>query len=171
MTPGSDRARLDLLPFALSDADALFLIRGDAEAMRHWDWPGDTSPEETAAVVRGILRDVEAGTAGFWTVRRASDGAFVGVVDLSEIDGQEADLGFMIRRDFWGQGYALAAATLAVRNAWSMGLARLRARIHADNTRSQKLLERLGFAPQDERRVEVRPGVTKQCRFFLLQRV
>jgi len=51
-----------------------------------------------------------------------------------------------------------------------MGLARLRARIHADNARSQKLLERLGFALQDERNIEVRLGVTKPCRFFLLQR-
>ena len=162
--------RLNLSPFSFADADELFLIRGDADAMLYWDWPGDATREDTHTVARGMLEDIGTGTARIWTARRASDGAFVGVVDLSEIDGHEADLGFMIRRDFWGRGYAFGAATLAVLNAWAMGLVRLRARIHTDNMRSQRLLERLGFAVYEERAFEVRPGVTKSCRFFSLEK-
>ena len=161
------RTRLNLAPFSLADADELFLIRGDEEAMRYWDWPADNTREETHSVARRMLDNVGTGSAKIWTVR-LGDGAFVGVVDLSEIAANEADLGFMIRRDYWGRGYACGAATLAILNAHALGLARLRARIHTDNLRSRKLLERLGFRAGETRDVAIRPGMTKACQFFAL---
>jgi len=161
-------ARLNLSPFALSDADELFLIRGDSEAMRYWDWPADKSRMGTLVVAREMLHDASTGAAKIWTAR-LGDGAFVGVVDLSAIMAHEADLGFMIRRDYWGRGYAFGAAMLAILNAKALGMARLKARIHADNLRSRKLLERLGFAAGETRDMEIRPGVAKRCQFFALE--
>jgi [ribosomal protein S5]-alanine N-acetyltransferase len=154
-------------PFALSDVGKLFQIRGDEEAMRHWDWPADESLSDTEHVAQQMLKDMRAGTAKFWTVR-LSDGTFVGVVDLSEIADGEADLGFMIRRDHWGKSYAFGACMLAIMNAHAMQLHRLKARIHADNQRSRKLLQRLGFSSVETRDMEIRPGVTKRCEFFAL---
>ena len=161
-------ARLNLTPFVLGDADELFLIRGDEEAMRYWDWPADKSRVGTHVVAREMLHDASTGAAKIWTVR-LDDGAFVGIVDLSAIWAHEADLGFMIRRDYWGRGYAFGAATLAVLNARALGMTRLKARIHTDNLRSRKLLERLGFAAGETRDMEVRPGVVKRCQFFALE--
>jgi RimJ/RimL family protein N-acetyltransferase len=57
---------------------------------------------------------------------------------------------------------------LVIMNAQAMKLKRLNARIHADNQRSRKLLQRLGFAPIATREMEIRPGVTKPCEFFAL---
>lgn len=164
---GLTQSRLNLAPFALTDTGDLFQIRGDEEAMRHWDWPSDKTLAETEFIARQMLEDVNAGTAKIWTVR-LSDGAFVGVADLSEIANGEADLGFMIRRDHWGKSYGFGACTLAILNAQAMKLRRLKARIHADNMRSRKLLQRLGFSSAGRRDVGVRPGVTKACEFFVL---
>jgi [ribosomal protein S5]-alanine N-acetyltransferase len=159
--------RINFTPFSLSDAGELFQIRGDEDAMRYWDWPADETLNDTEFVARGMLEDMSAGTAKIWTVR-LSDGTFVGVVDLSEIANGEADIGFMIRRDHWGKSYAFGACTLAIVNAQAMKLRRLKARIHADNQRSRKLLQRLGFSPVETRDVEIRPGLTKSCEFFVL---
>jgi ribosomal-protein-alanine N-acetyltransferase len=159
--------RIAFAPFALVDAGELFQIRGDAEAMRYWDWPADNTPDDTKLVARGMLEDVHAGTAKIWTVR-LSDGTFVGVVDLSEIANGEADIGFMIRRDHWGKSYAFGACVLVIMNAQAMKLRKLKARIHADNQRSRKLLQRLGFSAIETREVEIRPGVTRPCEFFAL---
>ena len=159
--------RITFTPFSLADASVLFQIRGDEEAMRYWDWPADKALDDTELVARGMLEDVGAGTAKIWTVR-LSDDTFVGVVDLSEIANGEADLGFMIRRDHWGKSYAFGACVLAIMNAHAMKLHRLKARIHADNQRSRKLLQRLGFLPVATRDIEIRPGVTKACEFFAL---
>ncbi|HUO92141.1 MAG TPA: GNAT family N-acetyltransferase [Rhizomicrobium sp.] len=161
------QAQIHLTPFSLDDADELFLIRGDAEAMRYWDWPCDRTSADTRLVAQRMLEDVQTGTAKIWTVR-LEDRAFVGVVDLSEIANGEADLGFMIRRDFWGDGLAFGACVLALLNARAMNLHRLKARIHADNARSRKLLQRLGFAVAETRDVEIRAGVVKRCEFFAL---
>jgi [ribosomal protein S5]-alanine N-acetyltransferase len=156
------------MPFSLADAEELFLIRGDEEAMRHWDWPADKTAAETHDIARAMLEDVSAGTAKIWTVR-LSDGVFAGVVDLSEIADHEADLGFMIRRDHWGKSYAFGACMLAIMNAHAMKLRRLKSRIHTDNQRSRKLLLRLGFRPVETRDIEIRPGVMKRCDFFALE--
>lgn len=164
----SSRTRINLTPFALTDADELFLIRGDEDAMRYWDWPADKSRTVTHVVAREMLHDVGTGAAKIWTVR-LDDGAFVGVVDLSAVTAYEADLGFMIRRDYWGRGYAFGAATLAILNARALGLARLKARIHADNLRSRKLLKRLGFEAGETTGVAIRPGVVQKCQFFALE--
>ena len=161
------KSRINFTPFSLRDANELFQIRGDEEAMRHWDWPADRTPGDTERVAREMLDDVNTGTAKIWTVR-LDDGTFVGVVDLSAIANGEADIGFMIRRDHWGKSYAFGACMLVIMNAHAMRLKRLKARIHADNQRSRKLLQRLGFSPAAMRDVEIRPGVTKRCEFFAL---
>jgi ribosomal-protein-alanine N-acetyltransferase len=159
--------RIAFTPFSLSDVGELFQIRGDEEAMRYWDWPADKTLRDTEQVAREMLDDVHAGTAKIWTVR-LSDDTFVGLVDLSVIANGEADIGFMIRRDHWGKSYAFGAGMLVIMNAQAMKLKRLNARIHADNQRSRKLLQRLGFSSVATREMEIRPGVTKPCEFFAL---
>jgi len=160
--------RLSLEPFAASDADELFLIRGDSEAMEFWDWPADATREDTHAIARIMLDDMQSGAVRIWTARRIDDQAFVGVVDLTAVARNEADLGFMIRRDFWGNGYAAEAASAVMSLAWSEGIKRLAARTHSGNLRSRRLLEKLGFAIVSECEVEVRPGMEKRCAFFSL---
>jgi [ribosomal protein S5]-alanine N-acetyltransferase len=162
--------RLMLERFAFSDADDLFRIRSDAEAMEYWDWPADDAIEETRKIAQIMLDDMRGGASKIWTARRTANNGFAGVIDLSEIDGDEADLGFMVPRDLWGQGYAFEASSLVVAYAWSLGLTRLRARTHCGNARSNHLLEKLGFATYETREMEVRPGVTKRCQFFVLSR-
>jgi len=159
--------RIVFTPFALSDAGELFQIRSDEDAMRYWDWPADKTLGATEQVAQQMLDDANAGTAKIWTVR-LENGTFVGVVDLSVIANGEADIGFMIRRDHWGKSYAFGAGMLVIMNAHAMKLKRLKARIHVDNQRSRKLLQRLGFSPAGTRDVEIRPGVTKPCEFFAL---
>src|SRR5262245_47988721 len=161
--------RLSLEPFVLADTDELFSIRGDALAMAHWDWPGDTDIRQTQAVARMLVEDMRRGVGIYWTARLPA-GEFVGMVDLGELTAERAELGFMLRRDRWGQGYAHEAAAAAIAEAWKRGIATLTARIHAGNERSKSLLSRLGFLEVGARAVEIRPGVTRSCLFFELQR-
>lgn len=161
--------RLVLAPFSLSDASALFQIRGDAVAMEFWDWPADQTREETEAVAAAMLEEAALGATWIWTTRRTDDNGFVGIVDLSEIGQEEADLGFMLARECWGRGYALEATSAVIAHGWSEGLSRLCARTHAGNTRSRILLLKLGFVQSGERDFEVRPGVVKRCAFFTLK--
>lgn len=118
-----------------------------------------------------MLNDVASGAARIWTIQRASDATFVGVIDLTVPTPGNTDLGFMLRRDCWRQGFAFEAATAIIAFAWREGVTRLGARIHAGNTRSRHLLVKLGFAAADTRDVEIRPGVTRTCEYFSLAKL
>jgi RimJ/RimL family protein N-acetyltransferase len=165
--------RLRLIPLGAADAAELFTIRGDAEAMAYWDAPPDEHPELTAEVVSQLLRDVTADAALYWCARRRADERFVGLFDLSEIvPTQSADLGFMTVRSLWGGGFAFEACEAVIAQARRLGLVTLRARIHVGNSRSARLLARLGFTalgPPVRRRI--RPGIERDCMHFELRLV
>lgn len=161
-------SRLHLSPYRIDDADELFGIRGDGEAMAYWDWPADASVEQTRAVSASMLAGMERGTAAFWSARVAADASFAGLCDLSELDGSgSADLGFMFARRHWGKGYAREAVTAILNEAPRLGITAVRARVHADNVRSCRLLASLGFTQTAVLPThEIRPGVRKTCLVF-----
>ena len=161
-------ARLVLSEVTLEDARDVFEVRGDPEAMAYWDWPADPDPDATMAVVAGMIRNVSAGHAKYWTLRYRSDDAFVGLCDLGELSaGDSADIGFMLVRRHWGQGLAYEAVMALVEHAREIGLRALHARVHDGNERSVRLLERAGFREvSTSSAFEIRPGVIRACRSF-----
>jgi ribosomal-protein-alanine N-acetyltransferase len=163
-------SRLVFIELALDDAVDLFAVRGDPVAMAYWDWPADPNPGVTRALVTGMLQEASAGRAKYWTLRLRSDRTFVGLCDLSELrPGKPADLGFMVVRQHWGQGLAQEAVTAVVGYAREFGLTSVHARVHKDNERSVRLLERTGFVEtQLIRHFEIRPGVFRDCRSFTI---
>lgn len=82
-------------------------------------------------------------------VRRRSDGAIVGVVNLSEIVRgrlQSAFLGYGAVREHAGQGYMSDGLRLVLREAFEvMRLHRVEANIQPANVASIRLVERCGF--------------------------
>lgn len=148
MTPVLDTDRLHLRPVAARDADPLFAIMSDAEAMRFWDWPAFREPETMREVLAGQILAMEAGEACYWAVCLKGTGLAIGSCDLSDIDRHHgrAEIGFAFHRSYWGNGYALEATTAIMDHAFGpMALVRLGARLHAGNHACRRLLERLGF--------------------------
>jgi [ribosomal protein S5]-alanine N-acetyltransferase len=99
------------------------------------------------AVVRSAL---ERHAAGFTLPHVITvDAQVVGRVTLNEIVRgplQSCSLGYWVAEPFGGQGLATAAASELV--AWAfgpLGLHRVQAGTLADNVRSQRVLERVGF--------------------------
>ncbi|WP_297697038.1 GNAT family protein [Phenylobacterium sp.] len=161
--------RLRLAPLAEADAADLYPLMDDPEVMAYWDGPSVDDPDLVAEIVRAELAEMRAGRAVYWSIRRLDGGAFVGCCDLSEIDRRHkrAEVGFMLGRAAWGEGYALEAIQAAVGFAAASGLRRLAARTHLGNRRSEALLERLGFQEEGLLRGHVlRDGERRDCRLF-----
>lgn len=141
--------RLRLSPLRSSDAPALFAILGDAEAMRFWDRPAVARTAIAAEIVASQLAAMEDGHFLYWTVWR--DGDAIGSVDLSALDFTHlrGEIGFLFRRDQWGQGYGREAMRAVIDHAFGqLKLQRLEARVHAANASAKKLIRLLGFAPE-----------------------
>lgn len=160
--------RLSLQPLAASDAELLFPILSDPEVMAHWDIPEVDDPDLVRTIVEGQVAEADAGKAVHWTIHTLN-GDFLGACDLSDIDRwhKRAEIGFLLGRGAWGQGYALEAMRSVVGYAATMGLRRLAARTHLGNLRSDTLLEKLGFEEEGLLRGHIlRDGEHRDCRLF-----
>ena len=141
--------RLRLRHLQSADASALFAILGDAEAMKFWDRPAIARAATAAEIVASQLAAMEDGHFLYWTVWRDQDA--IGSVDLSALDftHRRGEIGFLFRRDQWGQGYGREALGALIAHAFGqLKLERLEARVHAANLPAKRLLRLLGFAPE-----------------------
>ncbi len=161
--------RLRLRPLEVADADRLFPILNDPEVMAHWDVPEIDDPDLVRAIVQGQVIDATSGRAFHWTIRTIEDDQFLGACDVSDIDRwhKRAEIGFLLGRGAWGQGYALEAMRSVIAFAAAMGVRRLAARTHLGNKRSDAVLEKLGFEQEGLLRGHVlRDGEHRDCRLF-----
>jgi ribosomal-protein-alanine N-acetyltransferase len=140
--------RLSLRPLSPEDAPAIHRMMSDAEVMAFWDSAQVDDPAVTDDIVQRELFEMESGFAMHWAIERAADGTFIGACDLSDIDKRHAraEIGFMVARRFWGEGYTIEALHAVIGHAaQGLRLRRVQARVHLGNNRSIDLLERLGF--------------------------
>lgn len=159
--------RLHLRPIRPGDAEDLLAARSDAEVMRYWDWPPQTSVDEVRAIIARHMDEIDNGATHWWAVALTPRGPAIGECDLSEIDPhhRRAEVGFLFRRAAWGQGYAHEAMARVLRYAFEdLGLERLWARFHVGNSGSQRLLEKLGFVHEGTQKGHVRrDGERRDC--------
>ena len=128
------------------DADVKRLVE-KYRAIFDWDVPEIDDPDLVGAIVESQVAAMAQGQAIYWGIRTLADASFVGCCDLSEIDRwhKRGEIGFLLGREAWGQGYGLEAMRAVVAYAGASGLRKLTARTHLGNRRSELLLEKLGF--------------------------
>lgn len=139
------------------DADAFYEQWQDADAVQYVG--GVKTRDEVDEMVERLARHWDWYEIGEFTVERRQDGAIVGRVGLQLWDPRdwtngkrarlsgdvETELGWKLRRDYWGLGYATEAA-LACRD-WALGglgRTRLISLIALENTASVRVAERIG---------------------------
>lgn len=106
-----------------------------------------------------LLAEQIAGTCYFHVI--VANNKIVGRINLLDVAGGEAELGFRVAEQAVGKGLATAAVNdmfvLAVKE---YGLVRLRASAAVDNVGSRSVLTRTGFVPTGETTLAGKPGVT-----------
>ena len=118
-----------LLPreFVPGDVDALAAVISDPETMRFYREPRDRVGVESW-IGRNRRRYQDDGH-GLWAMVLKSSGEVVGDCGLTRqnVDGvDDIEIGYHVRRDLWGRGYAPEAA-VACRDYWIRALASLAA--------------------------------------------
>lgn len=167
--PTLETPRMRLEPLTTADANRIFPLMADAEVMAFWDVGEIDDPDLIANIVTGQIEEMAEGKAVYWAMRALDRENFLGTCDLSEIDRRHrrAEVGFMLGREAWGQGFALEAMQAVLAFAGASGVRRLLARTHLGNRRSEALLEKLGFQEEGMLRGHVlRDGERRDCRLF-----
>src|SRR5712671_7880085 len=119
----------------------------DREVMRHWPRPY-TRDEAVDWIARQRERYAREGH-GYWLAVDRDSGRVVGQAGAMNIElnhKPEMALGYILRREFWGRGYATeAAAAVRDRAFGTTPRERVVALVRPVNLLSQRVVRRLGM--------------------------
>jgi ribosomal-protein-alanine N-acetyltransferase len=142
-----ETARLVLRELVAEDADALALVLSDPEAMRYYPAPYDRAGVEQW-IARNQRRYADDGV-GLWAMALKTSGDVIGDCGIlrQQVEGEYLyEIGYHLRRDFWGEGLATEAAVAC--REWGfahLGAARLISLIRPENVASGRVAARNGM--------------------------
>jgi RimJ/RimL family protein N-acetyltransferase len=141
--------RLVLGTWSDDDAEGLLELSTDPEVMRHF--PGPATREQIMGMVQKHRDNLAAGRPGLYAVHLGATGRFLGFVGLA-VPSFEAsfmpcvEIGWRLRRDAWGHGYATEAAQAALEHGFdTLGLPEIVSFTTVANEPSQAVMRRLGM--------------------------
>jgi RimJ/RimL family protein N-acetyltransferase len=143
-----ETGRLFLRSWREGDGAEFARVTNTLEVMEHLG--GLEDPAKLADTGRRLRQIEEEEGFTFWVVERKEDGAFLGFCGLKPGNVvpllDEIEIGWRLRADAWGQGYAREAAEASLAWGWAnLAAPRFLAITVPANGRSRGLMERLGL--------------------------
>ena len=139
--------RLILRRFTEADASLVLLLNSDEEVLKYLHEPVLTDENHARQIIRDIILPQYERNLGRWAMHRKDNMEFIGWCGLKyrpELD--ETDLGYRLRKDCWGKGYATESAQHTLIHAFeTLALQTVTGRAHIDNLASLKVLEKIGM--------------------------
>lgn len=145
--PVLETPRLILRAFESSDLEDLFKCLSDPVTVEFVTDPAD-GPETLEGVLEEYVQGHERGVSINWAIREKATGAYAGSVSLQEFSFHDllAETAFELNRGFVSRGYMTEALGAVLAFGFGvLNLHRLEARVVEGNSRSERLLERMGF--------------------------
>jgi RimJ/RimL family protein N-acetyltransferase len=137
-------------PLGPGHHDLLLGLLGEAR-VAEWLWPDDPGavPREIGRWLAGDVEHWERHGFGYWLWRERTTGEPVGRGGLKRArvaDRDEVEVGWVVRADRWGQGYATELAEASISFAFArLGLQDVVAFTLPHNAASRRVMEKTGF--------------------------
>jgi len=152
--PGTDR--LLLRQWREEDRRPFAELNADPEVMRYF--PAPLTRAESDGFVDWASAHVAEHGWGLWALEERASGAFLGFTGLAEARFEAAftpavEIGWRLRRDAWGRGYASEAARAVLADAFDgLALEEVVSFTAVANERSRAVMVRLGMTrdPADD---------------------
>jgi len=145
-----ETARLRLRRFVEADVERLVELDSDREVMRYISF-GEPTPREVyeREIMPRFLAMYEAASpVGYWAAETSDEGTFVGWAHLrpDRIDPGPQELGYRLRREAWGRGYATELGRALVDYGFErIGAGTITARALSANAGSRRVMEKCGL--------------------------
>ena len=158
--------RLVLRRTALRDSVAIYEeYATDPEVTRYLTWRPHSSPENLPVFLRGLVARWDSREEFSWVITLGNRDHAVGMLN-ARIRGHMVDLGYVLGRRHWKQGYMTEAVATLVK--WAFGqpdVFRIWATCDVDNVPSARVLEKSRFQREGIlRRWIIHPNVSAQPR-------
>jgi len=152
--------RLVLRPLTLHDAPMLSRLAGRREiADTTISIPHPYSEEQARQWIAGFADLFAQGKVVVFGMTLKREASLAGTIGLRDIDAEhsQAELGFWVAVEYWGQGYATEAARAVIGFGFGqLGLNRIYAHHMVRNPASGRVLTKVGMKPEGLLRQRVR---------------
>ena len=146
--PTLETERLILRQLRSDDREAIFDYASDPEVTKYMLFNRHQSIEEADVFLESVRVTSEKRERIEFAMELRSTGEFIGVCGLHHFSPQDhrAEVGYVMRRTFWGKGYMVEAVRELLRFAFEeMGMHHVYATCFEANERSARVMERCGM--------------------------
>lgn len=166
--------RLSLAPFQPEDLEDLKAVNSDPEVTKYLPYPTWHSQADADAWLARLEKRTVAREGLQFAIRLRESNHVIGNALLFgfNIEAEVAEIGYVIGRAYWGQGYVVEAMQPLVNFAFTtLGCHRLEAKLDVLNTGSARVLEKLGFTHEGTAREDwLKDGARGDTAFYGLLR-
>lgn len=135
-----DTGRLTVRPFLPSDAPALFESLSDPRVMEYIE------PPLTLEATERFLETCGLGPAPLVYAVEEKGGGVVGHLIFHPYEGTAWELGWVLRRDRWGRGYARELTRAAIEYARAQGISALILECVPEQAATRRIARAFGFS-------------------------
>ena len=147
LSPKIETKRLILRRYKETDIDAIYDIITDKRLSTYIKYP-DLTKEQELECIKEWIEEADDSKYERWVIERKEDGAIVGNIDVNTVVKKHnyCNVGYTIRYDYWGNGYA-AEALEAVSNHLleESGYYLVECSCNELNKQSFRVMEKAGF--------------------------
>lgn len=137
--------RTILRQVSLNDAEDIYKMYADAEAMRFRESPPLKSYEEAIALIQKYISDFETRAAVRWGIYFKGDNKLIGTIVWKK-SHPENEFGYSLDKNYWRRGIMFEVVSRIISYLFEeVGLKYVTARAKLLNIASQELLLKTGF--------------------------
>jgi ribosomal-protein-alanine N-acetyltransferase len=146
--PRLGTVRLMLRKLKLSDAEDIFAYSSDPEVTKYLLWDTHDSIEDSENFIRYTMERYDSGDAGEWGIVLKETGKLIGTIGFPwyDLKNRRAEIGYVLSRDCWGNGYMPEAAGRILQFAFEeMNMNRIESCHFLPNEKSGKVMQKCGL--------------------------
>ncbi len=147
LSPKIETERLILRRYKETDIDAIYDIITDKRLSTYIKFP-ELTKEQELKCIKEWIEEADDSKYERWVIERKKDGAIVGNIEVNTVVKKHnyCNVGYTIRYDYWGNGYA-AEALEAVSNHLleESGYYLVECSCNELNKQSSRVMEKAGF--------------------------
>lgn len=146
--PTLETERLTLRGMRVSDAEDMFAYAQQEPVTRYLTWTPHPNVKHTKDYLTYVGQRYRTGDFFDWAVICKEDGHMIGTCGFTTFDftSDSAEIGYVLNPAYHGRGLATEAVREVIRFGFEeLSLHRIEAKFMKENTRSQRLMERVGM--------------------------
>ena len=146
LSPRLETERLVLRRYKETDIDAMYDIITDNRLSKYIKFP-DKTKEEELECIKEWINEADDSKYEKWIIERKEDQAIVGNIDVNTVVKKHnyCNVGYTIRYDYWGNGYAAEALKVVSDYLLDSGYYLVECSCNELNKQSSRVMEKAGF--------------------------